>query len=386
MYLIQNAMVWRMTGEAPFVGDILLGDDGLIAAVGQHLTAPERAQIIQAEGLWALPGIIDPHCHIGMWEDGLPDDDGDGNEATNPSTPALRAIDAVNPRDRCFEEALADGVTTVATGPGSANVIGGQFCALKTSGGTIERMLVKAPLAMKAALGENPKRVYGSGNKTPMTRMASAAILRQSLTRARHYMEQCATDDASKRPQPDLGLDMLAGVLKGELLMKVHAHRADDIMTAIRIMKEFHIHYTIEHCTEGYLIADVLKENGVFPILGPLICDRSKDELRNMTITSPRRLWEAGIPFAIMTDHPVIACHYLSLCAALAAREGLPDEVAMQAITINAARAIGLEGSLGTLETGKVADVALFSGHPLDIRTRAVRVFIRGEQAYRREF
>jgi len=369
--MIRNAVIWPMTGTEPFVGDLLMGD-GKILQIGKNLPCAD-AEVIEAQGLYCTPGFIDAHCHIGMWEDGIGTPGDDGNEDTSPSTPQLRAVEGVNPRDRCFDEALQAGITTVATGPGSANVIGGQFCALKTCGSSVEDRLVRAPVAMKVALGENPKMVYGGKDKTPKTRMASAAILRENLKKAQIYAEK-------ENPDYDAAMEALVPVVRGELPLKIHAHRADDIQTAIRVMKEFGLPYTLEHCTEGYLIPESLKEANVLPIIGPLICERAKVELANLTMRAPALLWQHGIPFAIMTDHPVIPIQYLPVCAALAVREGCPEEIALQAITIQAACALGLQDTLGSLEPGKEADVVLFDGHPLAFRTKPVKVFVAGEE------
>ncbi len=378
MYLIRNARILTMADADYERGDILI-DGGKIRAVGVDLPVPEGTETLDAAGLWALPGFIDAHCHLGMWEDGMGFEGADGNEDTDPVTPHLRAIDAINPVDPCFREAREAGITTACTGPGSANVLGGQFAAVKTYGDRIDDMVLKAPLALKAAFGENPKRVYHDQKKSPSTRMATAATLREALVAADEYHKKQGTD---KQPDRDLKLEALGWVLEGKVPMKIHAHRADDILTAVRIAREFGIDYSIEHCTEGYLIAEHLKRDGVKVILGPLLSERSKIELRNLTYEAPRKLAQAGIEFALMTDHPVIPLQYLPVTAALAVREGLDERTALKAITINAARIVGIADRVGSLEAGKDADIALFDGNPLDFRVKTQRVFIDGREVF----
>lgn len=385
MLILKNGKLLTMAGPE-FVGDIAV-ENGKIIELGEELPT-ENAQVRDVSGCYVMPGIVDAHCHIGMWEDSMGTEGADGNECTNPVTPELRAIDAINPYDRCFTEACAAGVTTCVTGPGSANVIGGQFVAMKTAGDSVEDMTLRFPVAMKAAFGENPKRVYGDSEKTPQTRMATAAILRKALLDAQEYGKKIeeGEQDPAKRPSRDLGKEALLAVIKRELPMKIHAHRADDILTAIRIAKEFNIRFTLEHCTEGYLIPAQIKraieEQGVGIIVGPLLSERSKIELRNLSFKAPKVLYDNGIEFAIMTDHPVIPEQYLTVCAALAVREGLPEEVALRAITIQAARITGIDDRVGSLEVGKDADIAVFNGHPLDFRTRCVLTLVNGKIAH----
>ena len=383
MLLIRNARLFTMEGDGCIDGGDVLMDGGKVVATGTNLSAP-GAKVIDAHGAYATPGFVDPHTHIGLWADGERDDTGDGNEETDPVTPHLRALDAVNPVDPCFAEACRAGVTSVAAGPGSANVLGGQFLAMKTHGKSLKTMLIKEPLAMKAAFGENPKHVYGSNGKRPGTRMGTAAVLREALYEAREYMEKRAGKDADKRPAFNLKNEALAMVLRRELLLKMHAHRADDILTAIRIVKEFDLRASVEHCTEGHLIADELREAGVGVILGPLLCDRSKPELKNLTMKAPAILHRAGVKFALMTDHGVIPEQYLPVEAGLCVREGLPEMEALRAITINAAEVIGLADRIGSLAPGKDADLVLFDGHPLETRTHASLVLVNGEIAYER--
>lgn len=386
MLVIKNARLLTMTENGSFVGDIRI-DGGKIAEIAQNIDAT-GCDVFDAEGMYAMPGIIDAHSHIGMWEDGMGREGSDGNEATNPVTPEMRSIDGINPFDRCFKEAVACGVTTAVTGPGSANVVGGTFVAMKLYGRSMDEMILKFPVAMKAAFGENPKRVYGD-KATPATRMAIAAILRKALAGALDYAKKIenAKDDPSKMPERDLGKEALLPVIRRELPLKIHCHRADDILTAIRIAKEFNVRFTLDHCTEGYLIPDLLKETieetGAGIIIGPLLTDRSKIELRNVSFSAPKALYDAGIDFAMMTDHPVIPEQYLPVCAALAVREGLPEDAALRSITINAARITGIDDRVGSLEVGKDADIAVFSGHPLDFRSRCVLCTVDGQVAHR---
>ena len=377
MILLKNAKILTMTERDLEKGDILMGD-GKIQRIGENIAAPAGAEIIDASGLTAMPGIVDAHCHIGMWEDSIDEEGADGNECTDPVTPELRAIDAINPVDRCFQEAREGGVTTVVTGPGSANVIGGQFAALKTYGACVDEMVIKAPVALKMALGENPKGVYGGEQKkAPMTRMASAALIREALVEAQEYAKEMESDDPPKR---DLKNEILCQALRGELLVKIHAHRADDIFTAIRLAKEFNLRLSLEHCTDGYLIAPYVKESGAKVIIGPLLCDRCKPELKNLSWNAPRVLYENGVEFAMMSDHPVQPTQLLQVTAAMAVKYGLPGREALKAITINAAKAVCLEDRIGSLEEGKDADIVLYSGDPLDVRSNIAHVFIDGKQ------
>ena len=385
MLVLKNGNVMTMAGPA-FVGDVAI-ENGKIVAVGQSLSYSD-AEVRDVTGMTVMPGIVDPHCHIGMWEDAMGFEGADGNECTNPITPELRAIDAINPYDRCFEEAAAGGVTTCVTGPGSANVIGGQFVAIKTYGDSVDDMVLRFPVAVKAAFGENPKRVYNGKNQTPSTRMATAALMRKALIEAQEYNEKLERGkaDPEKMPERNLGKEILARVIRRELPMKIHAHRADDILTAIRICREFKLRYTLDHCTEGYLITDKLKEalsedcEGI--IVGPLLTDRSKIELKNLSFKAPKVLEQAGIEYAMMTDHPVTPEQYLPICTAVAVREGASEEGALKAITINAAKITGIADRVGSIEVGKDADIAVFSGHPFDFRSRCVLTVVNGRIAH----
>jgi len=380
MILIKNANIHSMSKEN-FKNGMILVDHGKIIAIGNEVKAPRNAEIIDAKGKFVIPGMIDAHCHLGMWEDGMGFEGADGNEAVDPVTPHLKAIDAINPMDMCFKDALDAGITTVATGPGSANVIGGQFAVIKTYGNRIDDMIVNECLAMKVAFGENPKRVYHDQKKSPSTRMGTAAILRENLIKAKMYVKKQNNllEHPDKTPEFDIKMEALAKVIKKEIPLKVHAHRADDILTALRIAKEFDIDITLDHCTEGHLIVNYLKEGiqkGI--ILGPALSTRSKVELKNLTFKTPGILSKAGLKVAIMTDHPVIPLQYLPICAGIAAREGMDEIEALKAITINAAEILGIEGIVGSLEIGKDADIVIYSGHPFDLRSKVEFVMING--------
>ncbi len=386
MLLIQGGHVLTMEGESYPKGDIWI-KDGKIEGVGEALPVPEGARVIDASGKFVLPGMIDGHCHLGMWEDGIGFEGADGNEVSAPIMPHLRAIDGLNPMDRSFREAYEGGITAVATGPGSANVIGGQFAAIKTYGKRIDDMIIKAPLAMKCAFGENPKRIYKEKKQSPNTRMATAALLREALYKAKEYDEKLkrAEGDPSKKPAYDMKLEALLPVVRGELPMKMHVHRTDDIFTAIRIAKEFDIQITLEHCTEGHLIAEFLKEENFPAIVGPSLTERSKFELRNLSFETAGILANAGIKIAIMTDHPVIPLQYLPICAALAAKAGMPEEEALKGITIYPAEILGLSDRIGSIRKGKDADIVIWDGHPFSLQSEVAYTIIDGHIVYERE-
>jgi imidazolonepropionase-like amidohydrolase len=395
MLLIKNAKILTMS-DVCYDNGYILADEGKIVKIDATLSVLDEdvikntsLSIIDAEGKYVLPGFIDAHCHIGLWEDAIGFEGEDGNEMTDPVTPHLRAIDGVYHADKAFVEARENGVTTVVTGPGSANVIGGQFAALKTWGRRIEEMIVKEPVAMKVAFGENPKSVYNEKKQTPMTRMATAALLRENLMKAKQYKQLWDEYNSNKgekdKPKFDIKMESLMKVIKKEIPIKAHAHRADDILTAIRIAREFDVDISIEHCTEGHLIKDILVEEGVPAIVGPMITDRSKIELRHQSLKNPGELANAGIHVAIMTDHPCVPVQYLSLCAALAVREGMREEDALRAITINAARITGIDDRVGSLEEGKDADIIIFEGHPLELKSRVITTIINGKVVYERD-
>ena len=385
MLLIKNGTIFTMEGKT-LEGVSLLIMNGKIKEIGENMVVPLDAEIIDAQGKIIMPGIIDAHCHLGLWEDAIGFEGADGNEMTNPVTPHLRAIDGINPMDRTFREAYEGGITCVATGPGSANVIGGQFVALKTHGDRIDHMIVKDPVAMKCAFGENPKRVYHEKKQAPSTRMATAAILRETLYKVKEYMEKIeeAKVDKTKKPSYDMKLEALIPVMKGEIPFKAHAHRADDIFTAIRIAKEFGVRMTLEHCTEGHLIANHIKEEGLYAVVGPSLGDRSKFELKNLTFETAGVLSKKGIKIAIMTDHPVIPLQYLPMCAALAVKAGMDEEEALKAITINAAEILGIEERVGSIKVGKDGDVVIWDGHPFELQSTVAYTIIDGKVVYRK--
>lgn len=393
MLLIYNAKIITMTDIDYENGYILVENDKIIA-VGQNVNEVESllqtdVKKIDAGGGYVLPGLIDAHSHIGMWEDAVGFEGDDGNESTDPVTPQLRAIDAIYHADRAFVEAYESGVTTVVTGPGSANVIGGQFAALKTYGRYVDEMIIKHPVAMKVAFGENPKTVYNEKHQTPMTRMATAAILRESLFKAKEYKELWENykkePEELDKPEFDFKLEALLQVLNKEIPLKAHAHRADDIMTAIRIAKEFDVNISIEHCTEGYLIKDILAETGIPVVVGPMLTDRSKIELRNQNIKTPAILSKQGIKLAIMTDHPCVPVQHLCLCAAIAVREGMEEKEALKAITINAAEIIGIDDRVGSILKGKDADLVIYDGNPLELKSQVQKTIINGAIIYERK-
>ncbi len=405
--VIKNIKIYTMS---PAAGDI---ERGYIAFRGGKITdigagEPNLAgdcEIIDAAEAYGpdaaiYPGFIDGHTHLGLCEDSLTFEGDDVNEATDPCTAQLRAIDAINPLDRCFTEARMGGVTCVAAGPGSANPIGGQFAVIKTAGRRIDDMIVVTPVAMKFALGENPKNVYHGKNQTPETRMATASIIREFLQKAKKYGEtwnkyRAALDkyndslakasksgedepDEPDEPDFDAKLEALLPVVRGELPAHFHAHRADDIFTAIRIAREFGLRYSIVHCTDGASIADMLSAEGVTAFAGPNLCDRSKPELRSQSFENPGILDRAGVLIGLTTDHPVIPLQYLPLCAALAVRGGMDRDAALRAITINPAKILGIDNRVGSLEPGKDADFAVWDGDPLSVMSRPAAVWING--------
>jgi imidazolonepropionase-like amidohydrolase len=360
-------------------------EGGRIVEVGENIPVPDGGEIVDLAGLTVTPGLVDAHVHMGVCGEGFPEDMDDTNDMVEPISPQLRALDAVYTGDEAFGEALAGGVTCVQTLPGSGNVIGGQGVIMKTLPDVMERMVLREPSCVKAALGENPVRVYKPKDKLPTTRMGSAFLMRDAFVKAHNYNSKHLM--ASRKNEPserDLGMEVLLGVLKGELKLSVHCHRSDDIQTAVRIAEEFEIAYTIEHCTEGHLIADWLAAKGARVTVGPSLTSKVKIELRNKTWDTPKKLWESGVHFCIITDHPVIPIEHLSVCASLAVRAGLPPEEALKAVTIYAAEHLGIENRVGSLDPGKDADLAVWDGDPLDSRSKVVKTFINGEEVYAR--
>ncbi|NLL37674.1 MAG: amidohydrolase [Fretibacterium sp.] len=379
-----------MPGEADknagFIKDgVVAIEDGKIVAAGAGVPVPQGAEVTDLKGLFVTPGLIDAHVHMGAYNEGFPESMQDANEKTYPVLPQLRLLDSLYPDDVAFPDALSGGVTCVQSLPGSANVIGGQGIVVKTRPDVVERMAVMPCSAMKAALGENPVRIYGSRNAVPFTRMGNAWLMRDAFVRAQNY--RARREAAAGKGEPfdrDLGVEALLSVLDRKMPFRIHCHRSDDIQTAVRISEEFGLDYTIEHCTEGHLIASWLAEKKVFAAVGPTLSGRSKLELRNKSWDTPRILYEAGVHFCIITDHPVIPIEHLIVCASLAVKAGLPQDEALKAVTIRAAEHLGLSDRLGFLEPGKDADLVVWSGDPLDARSRVVLTLVDGQTAYER--
>ena len=385
MILIKNANLLSMAEINYEITDILL-DGSKIKKIGQiNASDYPKAKVIDAKEKFVTPGLVDPHCHIGLYEEAIGFEGSDGNEMTSPVTPELRAIDAIKPQDEAFITAREAGVTTVTTGPGSANCIGGTFTVIKTYGQTIDDMILVKESSMKMALGENPKRVYSSKSQTPATRMATAAVIREALQKAKDYRDKLeeyeknkAANKEAKKPEFNMKNASLARVFDG-LPVKIHAHQQDDIVTAIRIIEEFGLDGTIEHATEGHLIPEYLKAHNQRLIIGPTLGSKSKYELRNKTFKSAKILKDAGIQFAIMTDHPVIHLSNSLTQLGLFVREGLDELDAFKAVTIESAKINHVDDRVGSIEVGKDADVVIWSGHPLHYMTKTDTVIINGE-------
>ena len=387
--LIRNAHVLPMEGAAYENGYVLVRN-GTIAAVGDVSNLPinSEAEEIDAAGGWVMPGLIDIHSHLGLYEDGLGFEGADGNEDTDPVTPHLRVIDGINPMERAFRESLEAGVTAVVVSPGSANPIGGQLAAIKTWGRRIDDMVIVEPVGIKFAFGENPKGVYHDKEETPVTRMATAALIRENLRKAQEYHDRkrkALENEEEDLPDFDAKLESLELLITGKLPAHIHAHRADDIFTALRICKEFGVKPVLVHGTEGHLVADLLAEEGIPVVSGPYMTDRSKPELQNLTEAAPGLLKTAGVPVAITTDHPEIPVKFLRLAAGVAVQAGMDEMDALRAITIDAAKIAGLDHRIGSLVPGKDADVLVLSGYPFDFRSRVQAVLSSGAIAYRRD-
>ena len=372
--LFKNATIYTMEQE-PFVGDFKI-DKGVFTQVGKNLTANEGEDVQDLNGLFVFPGLVESHCHLGMEETAIRFEGDDVNEITDPITPNMRGIDGCNPMDETVELALKGGVTTVAAGPGSANVLGGTFFAYKTKGNCIDEMTIQNPIAMKAAFGENPKRCY-QGKKID-TRMQISALLRETLEKTKEYMKK---KEDGKDVAYDQKLEAMIPVVKRELPLKCHAHRADDILTAIRIAKEENIKITLDHVTDARCILPQIKESGFPCICGPALTHKSKFELANMSFETPNELYKAGILFSIITDSPVIPQQYLSLSAALAAKAGLPEYEAIKAITINPAKILGLDNRVGSIKVGKDADFVICTKNILDTQNEIQSVYVDGKKA-----
>ncbi|MDY5350119.1 MAG: amidohydrolase [Candidatus Ventricola sp.] len=375
--LLRGGMVYDAVHSEPFDADILC-EDGKIAAIGLGLSVPDGCEIVDVSGLRVYPGFVEAHGHIGLDGYGIGYEGQDYNEYGDILTPQLRAIDGIKPGDYAFAEAAAAGVTCVCTGPGSSNVLGGTFAAIKTTGRRVEEMLVRADVAMKCAFGENPKRCYRE--KGNSSRMSTAAKLREMLFKAQEYDRRlrAAGDDESKLPPFDMKLNALLPVIRGEIPLKAHAHQADDMFTAIRIAKEFGVRLTLEHCTEGHLVADLLAAEHIPMAVGPTFGNASKYELRKKTWETPAILDKAGCTISIITDAPVTPLKYLPLCAGFAVHAGLDPFHALQAITINPAKHIGIQERVGSIEVGKDADLVVMDGSCFEISTSVAHVYING--------
>jgi imidazolonepropionase-like amidohydrolase len=370
--------------SGPMIEDAtILIEDGTITGIGCAVDLDDDVICVDLSGKFVTPGFIDAHCHIGIMAEGVGDTEHDVNERTDPITPQLRAIDAIHPQDMAFEDAVAGGVTLVNTGPGSANLVGGQCAVIRTSGRTIEEMAVLAPSAMKLALGENPKRIYGRmQSKAPATRMGNAALLREWLMKAQDYAQDLANADPSHPRHRDLRLQELAAIVRGELPVHIHCHRADDILSAIRLSEEFGLRPVIVHATEGYLVADVIAEKGIPCFVGPLVRSRRKYETRGMRSDNLVRLQEAGVQVAIQTDE-LSMTSLLRVCAALMVQQGLDEDAAMRAITLAPAEILGVHRTHGSLDVGKSADLVVLSAPPLDIAHAGIeQVYMAGRLAF----
>ena len=377
--MIKNACIITGTGERIENGVIVFDDK--IRFVGTDYDK-EVEDVLDLSGFYVVPGLIDAHCHLGLFGDATGFESADANEDSDPVTPQLRAIDGINPQDRGFCEARLAGITTVVTGPGSANAVGGQFAAIKTAGICVDDMIIKAPCAMKMALGENPKTVYNEKDEAPTTRMGTMALIREILYKAVNYRDALIKherdSEENERPEFDMKLEAMLPVVRKEIPVKIHAHRADDICSAIRLAKEFDIDVTIEHCSDGDIVADVLTRDEIPVNIGPTLTDRSKPELKNLSFSTYRNLSERNLSVAIITDHPEIPIENLPLCAALATARGMDADKALAAITINAARNCGIDNRVGGLEVGKDADIAVYKKLPTEFGAECVMTFING--------
>jgi imidazolonepropionase-like amidohydrolase len=383
---IVKGRVVPITSEPVEDGTVVVAD-GKIVAVGHDIAVPAGARLIDAAGGWVLPGFVEAHGHVGVHEEGEGWAGQDTNEMTEPVTAHVRALDAINPADIGFRDAISGGVLAVNVNPGSGNPIGGQTAALKCWGRTVDEMLLKAPAGMKSALGENPKRVYSQQKKTPSTRLGTAAVIRGALVDAANYLQRIEAEQAKpaeerKPVDRDLKLEALGSVLRREIPWRQHCHRADDIATGLRIAEEFGYRLVIDHGTEAHLLADILAARDIPVIIGPLLTSRSKVELRNRSLASPGKLAAAGVVIAITTDHPVVPIHFLAYQAGLAVKHGLDRDAALQALTINPARIVGVDDRLGSIEPGKDADLVIWSGDPLDVPSRVERALVDGVEIY----
>lgn len=387
MKLIKNGRILTMAGQSFDKGCILISE-GKIIEIGEEIEEEEGMDIIDAEGGWVMPGIIEAHCHVGITEEKKGMEGDDCNEMTTPITPFLRALDGINTLDAAFDDAIRAGITAIMVGPGSSNVVGGQFVMLKTKGRVIDEIVLKQPAAMKVAFGENPKKEYGGKDKMPCTRMAIAGLLREELFKATVYKkekEKALKEGKESEFKLDFRLEPWLPVLNREIPLKAHVHRADDILTAIRIANEFNLRMTLDHCSEGYLIPEEVARSGFPAIVGPALTTRNKIEVQNVSFKTPGILREQGTLIAITTDHPVTPVQYLPKCAGFAVRDGLPLEEGLKAITIYPAQICGVEERIGSLEVGKDADIAIFDDNPMQTLTHTLYTLINGEVVYSHE-
>ncbi len=384
MLLIKNGKIITMAGVTLENGCVLIYE-GKIKDIGKAIKVEDdgELQVIDAKGAWVMPGIIESHCHIGITEEKKGFEGDDCNEICNPITPYLRAIDAINPMDAAFAEAVHTGITAVMVGPGSSNVVGGQFLVMKTYGRVIDESIVKNPAAMKIAFGENPKKNYSDQGKSPQTRMAIGAMLREELFKAKQYIERKKKAKNSNEDfEEDFHYECWIPVFEKKIPLKAHVHRTDDIMTAIRIAKEYDLDITLDHCSEGHLIAKEIADAGFPAIVGPALVSRDKIEVQNLTFKTAGILNKEGVLISITTDHPVIRIEALPLCAGFAVRAGLDLEEGLKAITINAAKICGVDDRLGSIEIGKDADIAIFNGNPMELFTKTLYTIINGVVVY----
>ena len=376
MLLIANGLLHTMETDTPLRADILL-KEGKIVKIKENIIPTKGTEVFDAENLNVYPGFIDAHSHIGIAEDKISSQNDTSNENTNPITPFIRGIDSINPMDSAFHNAVAAGITGVMAGPGSSNAVGGQFAFIKTYGRCIDDMVVLAPAAIKIAFGENPMNCYGLNGNMPSSRMGIASLIREELFRARQYFSQ------NQSGSPDFRLECYKELFEKKIPLKAHVHRTDDILTAIRIAKEFDLDLTLDHCTEGHLIAGEIAESGFPAIVGPSLASRSKDEVSQSDFKTAGILHDAGVKLAITTDHPVSRIQYLPLCAGIAAKEGLGEAAALRAITIDAARICRVDDRLGSLKEGKDADIVIFEGNPLELNSCVKATVINGEIVWR---
>ena len=380
---ITGGRIVPIEGEPIENGTVLLTDGKIAAVEGPEFNVPPGTETVDASGKWVLPGFIDAHTHLGVHEEAEGWAGNDTNERTGPVMAHVRVIDAINPAEQGFRDAIVGGVLTVNVNPGSANPIGGQTAAIRCWGRTVDDMVLRQPAGLKSALGENPKRVYGERKETPATRLGTAAVIRAALVDAANYLAKQDSPERTDAAARDLKLEALGRVLRKEIPWRQHCHRADDIATAMRIASEFGYKLVIDHGTEAYLIADKIAAAGIPVVIGPLLTSRSKVELRNRSLANPGRLAEAGVEISITTDHPVVPIHFLIHQATLAVKEGLDPGTALRAVTIHPARVIGVDDRLGSLTVGKDADVVIWSGDPLDVMSRAEVAYSTGREIYR---